>query len=380
MKIPFYRIHTLNEGAENINFLTANPEEISKRNFTANCQSYFESMYPGYRALLVSSCTRALDLIAMSLNLGPEDEIIMPSFNYIGVANAFAITGAKLVFTDVNPRTMTMDIESLNLCISDRTKAVVVMNYGGLSESMFEIRALCDKNNLMLIEDNAQGIGAFLKDKRFGSFGDFSCISFDSLKNISCGEGGVVLFKSQYEAYIQTIFNNGTNRVAFEKGEVKAYEWVALGSKFAISEFSAAVLYPLLLNEELITLERRQKWQMLYDGLFKIDAIRPYLPQIMSTSKHNAHIFYLLFDSRMQRDTVMNSLQTVGVECSFHYTPLHSSIFGKGQNYKMIKDDYTSLKSDCLLRLPMFNALSKDQIGHICAVVAKSFEKVEAEV
>jgi dTDP-4-amino-4,6-dideoxygalactose transaminase len=374
MNIPFCQAHTSSQSAKNVQFLVDNPSEIAKNSFTKQCIQYFEELYPGYKALIVSSCTRALDLIALSLNLGANDEIVMPSFNYVGVANAFAQTGAKLVFADVDVESMNISAASVEKCLSPNTKAVLAMNYAGVGSDLVAIKKLCAQKKIIFIEDNAQGIGAYLGDKLLGGFGDFSCISFDSVKNISCGEGGVILYRSQFEESIETVFNNGTNRVAFEKGAVEAYEWVVLGSKFAISEYNAAILLPLLQSCDSIIQERRDKWNQLYDALAQVTGLMPCLPKHMRGGKHNAHIFFIKLPSNHARDSVMNYLQGKGVSCSFHYTPLHSSQMGLAKNFKMIIDSSTTLESDKLLRLPVFNALTKHQISYIISTLKDAIQ------
>lgn len=365
MNIPFYKTYTQAESIENIASLVNNPQLITEKNYTKECTAFFEKQYPGYKALMVSSCTRALDLIAMALDLELGDEVIMPSFNYVGAANAFANTGASLVFADVEPKTMNADVQDIAANISSKTKAVLVMNYGGMGCELDTIQTLCKEKDIVLIEDNAQGIGATVYEGKLGSFGDFSCISFDSLKNISCGEGGVLLFKPAYEESVRRVFHNGTNRLLFERGEIDAYEWVSIGSKFAISEYNAAVLFPLLVNSDAIIAERREKWQLLYDALDKLEHIQPFLPIEMNKSNHNAHIFYLKFKTNRQRDLTLKFLLNEGVECSFHYTPLHSSVYGLDNSLTMRNDVYTSKESKCLLRLPIFNALDSQDVRHI---------------
>ncbi|MFT4754011.1 MAG: dTDP-4-amino-4,6-dideoxygalactose transaminase [Salibacteraceae bacterium] len=379
MNIPFYQTFTSEQSAENIKFLVDNPSRISEKKYTKLCQEYFENVYPDYKALMVGSCTRALDLIAIALDLESTDEVIMPSYNYVGVSNAFA-NKAKIVFADVDPLTLNINVESAEACLSEKSKVLVVMNYGGMSGDLEELKSFGKKHDLLLVEDNAQGLGAFFKDKRLGGFGDLSCISFDSLKNISCGEGGVVLYKPKFEERILTVFHNGTNRLAFENKQVPAYEWVGLGSKFALSEYSASILRPLLVNEMEITEERRERWQFLFNSLNCIKALSPYLPHAMNKAKHNAHIFYIIFDSKAQRDFVMNGLNKAGISCSFHYTPLHSSIYGVNQNFEMNMDIYTTAKSDCLLRLPMFNDLSNEQIIKISNTLQSIFESYKVNV
>lgn len=369
MNIPFYQTYTLPQSAENVEYLVRHSERISDRKFTQACKEYFEKLYPGKQALMVNSCTRALELIVYSLNLGKNDEVILPSFNYVGVANAFAQTGAKLVFADIDPAFMNITVESIKPCLTTNTRVVVVMNYAGAGHQLKEIQEFCRSNNLVFVEDNAQGIQSTYEGVPLGSFGDLSCISFDSLKNVSCGEGGVLLYKQEYAKQILTIFNSGTNREAFERGEVEAYEWVTIGSKFAISEFNSAILLPLLLNSEEIIEERRARWDMLYDTLWAHAEFRDFLPRHLKAAGHNAHVFYLKLANESQRNGLMNAFLQAGISSSFHYTPLHSSIMGLSRNYPMPVDDFTSEQSACLLRLPMFNALSQEQMEYIAQVM-----------
>lgn len=365
MKIPFNISSTSSSSTENVKHLVENPLSISEKFFTKLCIEWFQKVYPEYKALLVTSCTKAMELIALSIDIQEGDEIIMPSFSYVGVANSFANLGAKLVLQDIDPETMNIDSNLLESAITAKTKAVVIMHYGGVACEMKKIVEICKQRNIVLIEDNAQGIGATYHDIPLGSFGDFSCISFDSLKNISCGEGGVLLYKEKFTKSVDVCFENGTNRNDFSEGKVEYYEWVNRGSKFAISEFNAAILYPLLLNTETITDTRKERWQKLYDSIFQEEKIKHLLTPKLLLYNHNAHIFFLKCAHKKERDALMKFLNSKEISCSFHYTPLHSSVQGKKLGLHLPNDTHTTKESERLLRLPMYNTLTDSNIEYI---------------
>jgi dTDP-4-amino-4,6-dideoxygalactose transaminase len=374
MKIPFNISITSSSSTENVNHLVENPFSISEKIFTKLCMEWFQKLYPEYKALLITSCTKAMELIALSINIQEGDEIIMPSFSYVGVANSFANLGAKLVLQDIDPETMNIDSNLLESAITAKTKAVVIMHYGGVTCEMEKIVEICKRRNIILIEDNAQGIGGTYHDIPLGSFGDFSCISFDSLKNISCGEGGVLLYKKKFEKSVAVCFENGTNRNDFSEGKVEYYEWVDRGSKFAISEFNAAILYPLLLNTETITDTRKERWQKLYDSIFQEEKIKHLLTPKLLLYNHNAHIFFLKCAHKKERDTLMKFLNSKEISCSFHYTPLHSSVQGKKLGLHLPDDKHTTKESERLLRLPMYNSLSDSDIEYIIENLVSFFK------
>lgn len=360
MKIPFNIPYTLDESSKNVATLVNNPSEILAKKFTKLCEQFFEEMYPGYKALMTPSCTRALELIALTLNLSEADEVIMPTYNYVGVANAFAQTKCKIVFADTSPISMNITLESIKQNFTSNTKIVLVMHYAGFSDNIEEIKQFCDEKKIILIEDTAQGIGCSYEDRLLGSFGDFSCISFGNQKNISCGEGGVVLYKEKYHSKVIEVFNNGTNKEALEKGEVSHYEWTRLGSKFELSEFSAAILYPLLEKMEEINAARIQVWNELYAELEKNDKLKPFMPKHLKESGHNAHIFFLNINSKEIVDEFIKEFTSFNIDVKTHFSYLHNSAYNLNNCENELFENNSKI-----LRLPMYNMLTNENILHL---------------
>lgn len=376
--IPFNLPYTCTESGDNVAKLVHDPHLLNGYDFTRRCASWFEAEYPGYRAFMTTSCTRALELAALALDIRPGDEVIMPSYNFVGVADAFANYGAKLVLLDIDPATMNIDAGLLECAITPRTRAVVVMHYSGVACEIEAIAECCEKHGVVLIEDNAQGLGATLNGRKLGSFGDFSCVSFDRMKNISAGEGGVLLCRPEFTDAVDVAFEKGTNKSDFIKGKAPAYEWIARGSNFSISEYNAAILLPLLEKSGEITAGRLSVWNTLYEAIRNADLPSPALPPLQYGSGHNAHIFFLKFGSRGQRDHVMASLQQSGVPAYFHYTPLHHSILGRKYLFHHTGTDLSERDSGRLLRLPMHNFLQSADICQITEALVLAV-KVGAE-
>ena len=360
------------ESVENVKHLIDNPMSVNQVVFLKKCKKWFEDYYPGYTAFMTTSCTRALELIALSLNLSEEDEIILSPYTYVGVGNAFANYGAKLMFVDIDAQTMNVDAERIEAAITNKTKAIVAMHYASIPCNMEKIRSICDAYNLILIEDNAQGIQASYNDRRLGSFGDFSCISFDMLKNISCNEGGVLLCRNEWLDAVDVAYNNGTNKTAFSKKLVHKYEWVGKGSKFSMSEYTAAVLYPLLEKSKEITSARKKIWDKLYEMIAKEETLKRFIPKIMTTTKHNAHLAYLKFDNLEQRNKVLHFLNENGIPSVFHYVPLDISVAGKKNTGTETICSNSLNESNCLIRLPMHNYLSDKDLEKIVEVLKQS--------
>ncbi len=373
-KIAFNIPFTCAESAENVSYLVQHPEEVNKGQFIQKCKTWLEEEYPGYNAYLTSSCTRALEMAALSINIVAGDEVILSPFTYVGVGNAFAIFGAKLVYVDLHPENMNINAELIEAAITPKTRAVIAMHYASMGCDMDKITAICKKHNLVLIEDNAQGMHAYHNNKLLGTFGDFSCISFDLLKNISCNEGGVLLCKKNWEDAVDVVFENGTNRTAFRKGKVDAYEWINRGSKFVISEYNAAVLYPLLLKSKSIIEERKLIWDSLMNRIYNDEFLREFVPKTMLNATHNGHIAYLKFKSKEQRDSVMNFMNNNGVPSYFHYVSMDDSIAGKRFGVKSSMPTNAILESNCLLRLPMHNYISATDIDLIIETLSKALQ------
>lgn len=372
MQIAFNIVKTSDQSVENVKLLVENPKLIINKHFSKKCEAYFEEKYKGYNALMTSSCTKALEIIALTLNISEGDEIIMPSFNFVGVANAFANFGAKLVFIDINPDTMVIDPNQIEESITNKTKAIVIMHYTGVSCDINKVLELSLKYNIPIIEDNAQGITSTYNNQLLGSFGDFSCISFDSLKNISCSEGGVLLVKESHYESVVSVYDNGTDRLAFEQGKVEYFQWIGKGSKYTLSEYNAAVLYPLLLDSEKIVDTRKRIWKSYFEKLIKIGIPKEILPTEVAKNQHNGHIFFIKCRDSYERKKLKKYLNEKGIETHSHYPPLHESTNAISNNFRINNDSHTSIESHKLLRLPMHCSITNEQIDYIASNL-KSF-------
>lgn len=370
--IPFSIPFTCKESADNVAGLIEDPILLSGYTYSNHCREWFESRFPGYRAFMTTSCTRALELAALALNIQPGDEIIMPSYNYVGVAGAFVNYGARLVLTDIEPDTMNLDVSLLERAAGPRTRAVVLMHYSGVACDIETVSAFCKARDIILIEDNAQGLGANHKGRPLGSFGDFSCVSFDRMKNVSAGEGGVLLCRPPFSEATDIAYEKGTNRSAFLRGKAPAYEWVAKGSNFSMSEYTSAILLPLLNRLESITEQRLNIWNTMYEALRDTGTLTTTLPHAQRSSGHNGHLFYLKFKNRATRDAVMNSLAREGIPAYFHYTPLHHSALGNRYPFLHGGTEHAETESGRLLRLPIHNYLSEDDISRIALALSKT--------
>lgn len=357
--------YTTTESFDNVKALIENPEFVNDGNYVKKCKKWFEDYYPDYYAFMTTSCTRALELISLSLNFSKEDEVILSPFNYVGVGNAFANYGVKLVYVDIEPNTMNINANLIEASITKNTKAIIAMHYASIGCDMDKIRKICDKYNLILIEDNAQGIQTYYKNKPLGSFGDFSCISFDILKNISCNEGGVLMCQKKWLNDVDVAFNNGTNKSLFLKGLVEKYEWTNTGSKFSMSEYNAAVLLPLLEKSADIIKERKIIWNALFRKLSSIECLKEFIPQHLLNTDHNAHLAYLKFKNEAQRNYMQDFLNKNGVPCSFHYTALDDSEEGKKHTSNNYICPISLQESKCILRLPMHNSLDETNLNKI---------------
>ena len=371
-KVSFSIPFTCEESADNVRKLIEDPQKVNSGFYTQKCVELLEAKYQGYKAYLTTSCTRSLELIALGLNLQPQDEVILSPFTYVGVGNAFANYGANLVFVDIRPETMNINADLIEAAITPKTKAIIAMHYASIGCEMEKIVDLCNHHNIALIEDNAQGTEATYHGQLLGTFGDFSCLSFDILKNISCNEGGALLLKEPFIDAFDIVYENGTNRTAFRKGKVDSYEWVDRGSKFSMSEYTAAVLYPLLIKSESINKTRRKKWDDLLSRINREESLSKYIPRAMFDYDHNGHIAYLKFESTEQRNLVMKYLNDHGIQSSFHYVSLDLSI--AGQKHIHPNNFFAAQESNRLLRLPMHNYLTEDEMDRITSTLIHSLK------
>jgi len=315
---------------------------------------------------LVSSCSSGLDAICLALGLMPGDEVIMPSFTFPSTANAVALRGGVPVFVDIRPDTMNIDEEKIEAAITGRTKAIIIVHYAGVSCAMDRIIEIAGKYNLYLIEDAAQAVGAYYKNRHLGTLGDFAAFSFHATKNINCGEGGAVLVNRP--GYFQTlcmIIEKGTNREAFRQKLVNKYQWQSLGSSYVLSELQASFLYSQLLRADELTAQRLQKWAYYYDRLYPFNGQGFRLAEIPSDCQHNGHIFYVHLDNRQARSEVMACLSSQGIQTTTHFEPLHLSPAGKEYCRASAELTQTNELAASLLRLPLWNDISESQQDYV---------------
>lgn len=334
--------------------------------FTQKCQEFFENKYGFKKTLLTQSCTAALEMAALLLDIKPGDEVIIPSYTFVSTANAFVLRGAKILFADCNKSEPNVSVESIRHLISKKTKAILVVHYAGVACAMDEIMALAHQHNFFVVEDAAQAIDSYYNGKALGSVGHLAAFSFHETKNIISGEGGMLVINDdRFVKRAEIIWEKGTNRSAFFRGEVDKYNWVDVGSSFLPSEITAAYLWAQLEQLDFIQQKRKSHWQFYFDQLKPLeDEAKVELPWVPTYATNNGHIFYLLAKDHHEQFHLLNHLKLSGVQAIFHYLPLHKSPFMMGQSPP------TSLPNaerfaDTLIRLPLFVELTSDQQTHI---------------
>ena len=341
--------------------------------FTRLCQSRLQEALGAKKVLLTTSCTAALEMSAILLDLQPGDEVIVPSFTFVSGANAFVLRGAKPVFVDIRRDTLNLDEELVEKKISPRTKAIVVVHYAGVGCEMERFLQIGEKHGVPIIEDNAHGLFGKYQGRPLGSFGTFATQSFHETKNVICGEGGaLVINDSRYAERAEILWEKGTNRKKFFAGLVDKYTWVDIGSSFLLSDLLAAFLLAQLDQSLQIQSLRHGIWRYYYEGLrsvagrFSIE-----LPQIPANCEHAAHLFYLLFSSRSTRDETISFLRSRGIGSAFHYLPLHLSPMGRRFGYTDGDNPVTEDVSERLLRLPLHNRLTREDQDRVISAIAE---------
>jgi len=336
--------------------------------FTRNCHHELQRLCAVSKALLTHSCTAALEMAALLLDLKPGDEVIMPSFTFVSTANAFALRGAKPVFVDIRPDTLNLNESLVEAAITSRTRAICVVHYAGVACEMDAILAIAARHGLKVIEDAAQGIYSSYRGKPLGGIGDYGCLSFHETKNVISGEGGALLIRDDTNAERAEILREkGTNRSRFLRGQVDKYTWVDVGSSYLPSELLAAFLQAQLDHGEEITRRRLaiwnryHAWAELYEqqGLLR----RPTVPE---HCQHNAHMYYLLMPSLDLRSAFIEQMKNSGIHCVFHYVSLHSSPAGLKHGRAHGDLRVTDTISDTLVRLPLWVGL-EEQLDEVTA-------------
>lgn len=344
--------------------------------FTKKCHEFFERKYGFKKALLTTSCTDALEMAAILLDIKPGDEVIAPAYTFVSTVNAFALRGAKIIFADSYDDNPNMDPESASKLITNKTKAIIVVHYAGVACDMDRFLELSKEYKIHIIEDAAQAIDSYYKDRPLGSIGTFGTFSFHETKNIISGEGGLIaLNNDEYFHRAEIIREKGTNRASFFRGEVNKYGWVDIGSSFLPSDIIAAYLYAQLESVDAIQNKRKELWREYYDNLKQL-ANSGYiqLPIIPEYATNNAHMFYIICSDLKKRSELISYLKESGIHSVFHYLSLNKSEYYLKQN-KEISLQNSDKFADCLLRLPMYYELERKQVNYISEKIANFFKK-----
>jgi dTDP-4-amino-4,6-dideoxygalactose transaminase len=366
--IPFNKPYFTGKETEYIKEAVASGHISGNGKYTKKCQQFFEEKYGFKKTLLTTSCTDALEMAAILINLKEGDEVIMPSYTFVSTANAFVLRGAKIVFADSLPNHPNMDCYTLEALITPKTKVIVPVHYAGVACDMDAIMELAKKYNLFVVEDAAQAIDSYYtgKDgikKPLGSIGHLAAFSFHETKNIISGEGGMLAINDeQFINRAEIIWEKGTNRSAFFRGEVDKYGWVDIGSSFLPSEIIAAFLWAQLENLEDIQKTRKSHWEQ-YNSLLSewANHNKISLPEIPNYATNNAHMFFLVCKNLEQRTSLIQHLKENNILAVFHYISLHKSPFYKEKHDDRILPE-TDKFTDCLLRLPLFYELESDSV------------------
>jgi dTDP-4-amino-4,6-dideoxygalactose transaminase len=341
--------------------------------FTQKCHRFFEEKFGFKKVLLTTSCTDALEMCAILADIQPGDEVIVPSYTFVSTALAFVRQGARIVFADSSATNPNIDTDLIENLITSKTRAIVTVHYAGISSDMDKIMSLASKYNLLVIEDAAQAIDSFYKDRVLGSIGHLAAFSFHETKNINSGEGGMLVINDEkFFKRAEIVWEKGTNRTEFFRGEVNKYGWVDIGSSFLPSEIIAAYLFAQLENLETIQNKRKIIWDAYFEGLGKWSSSSGVkLPLLPEYATNNAHMFYIILKSLEQRTFLIDVLKKNDIYAVSHYLSLHKSIFymNKHDGRELPHSDrYT----DCLLRLPLFYELSLQDVNKIidCIITA----------
>lgn len=374
-KIPFNRAYITDKEKYYIAEANFNGNLAGDGPFTKLCHDWLEEKSSCHKALLTHSCTAALEMSALLLNIQPGDEIIMPSYTFVSTANAFVLRGGIPVFVDIRKDTLNLDETLIEAAITSRTRAIVPVHYAGVGCEMDTIIEIAKRHNLQVVEDAAQGVMAFYKNRALGSIGDLGTYSFHETKNIISGEGGALLVNDPtLSQRAEIIREKGTDRNRFFRGEVDKYTWQDIGSSYLPGELIAAFLWAQLEKAEYITQERLTIWQRYHEHLEPLERKgvirRPIIP---SSCQHNAHMYYILLSQDVDREKIIKKLKQNNISSVFHYIPLHSS--PAGMRYGRVHGDLnvTVSKSERLIRLPLWVGLSITQQERIIDVLNDIF-------
>ena len=375
MKIPFNKPYLTGKESHYMYQAVYDGKISGNGKFTKRCQKYFEERYGFRKCLLTTSCTDALEMASILCDVRPGDEVIVPSYTFVSSALAFVRAGAKIVFADSRAENPNIDASKIEELITPRTKVIVPVHYAGVACDMDKIMEIADRHNILVVEDAAQAIDSYYvsprtgEKKALGSIGHFGCFSFHETKNIISGEGGMLTINDErFIRRAEIIWEKGTNRAEFFRGEVNKYGWVDVGSSFLPSEVTAAFLWAQIEHLDMIQEKRKMLWNRYFELLSLAAHGKFLLPDIPAYATNNAHIFYLVCNSLEERTALISELKANDIEAVFHYLSLHSSPFyhDKHDGCELPNCDRFA---DCLVRLPMFYELSEEDVKRICEVI-----------
>jgi dTDP-4-amino-4,6-dideoxygalactose transaminase len=369
--IPFNHSSVMGRELDYVTEALRGGQIAGDQGFTRRCQGLLEEALQVPKALLTTSCTHALELAALLLDLQPGDQVIVPSFTFVSTANAFVLRGARPVFADIRRDTLNMDESQVERLLTPRTKAIVPVHYAGVGCEMDVIMGIASQHGIAVVEDNAHGLFGSYRGRKLGTFGTFATQSFHETKNCTCGEGGALLLNdTRYIERAEILREKGTNRARFFRGQVDKYTWVDIGSSYVMSDVLAAFLYGQLEVWEQIQRKRRSIWEYydhrLGDWARQRDIRTPIIPAHCDQAYH---MYYLLLPGRQQRSALIAHLKKQGILSVFHYLPLHLSVMGQKFGGKPGDCPVTEDVSERLLRLPFYNTLSESQQEKVVAAL-----------
>ena len=376
LKITFNKPYLTGKETKYIEQAVKSGKVSGNGHFTKKCHTFFEEKYGFYKTLMTTSCTDALEMASILINIRSGDEVIIPSYTFVSTANAFVLRGAKIIFADSKKNHPNIDETKIESLITSKTKAIVVVHYAGNACEMDTILEIANKHNLFVIEDAAQAIDSYYKGKPLGSFGHFATFSFHETKNIISGEGGLLVINDKrYIKRAEIIWEKGTNRSEFFRGEVNKYGWVDIGSSFLPSDVTAAFLFAQIENLEKIQNQRIKIWNIYYNGLLDLEKKGLFkLPRVPNYATNNAHMFYLICNSNNDRTNLINHLNNNNIHAVFHYLSLHKSPFYKSK-YRGCDLVNSDRFTETLIRLPLFYELNTEDIQYIIKMIHKFYCK-----
>lgn len=376
MAIPFNKPFITGNEKPYISQVIDSGKISGHRDFTAKCQQFFQQRFGFRKALLTTSCSDALEMAAILLDISPGDEVIMPSYNFVSAANAFLLRGANIVFADSLPNHPNVDPNNIGELITDKTRAIVVVHYAGMACDMDSIMAIAEQHGIPVVEDAAHAIDSTYQGKYLGAFGALATFSFHETKNIQCGEGGMLVVNNpELINRSEIIWEKGTNRSAFFRGEVDKYNWVDIGSSFLPSDYTAAFLFAQFEHMDDIQSRRKKIWDTYFENLAFLSEIQGVnLPETPEKAIQNGHLFYMLCRSLDDRTNLIDYLKANDIMAVFHYQNLHISPFF-GKRYQGKKLGNAEKFMDRLVRLPLYVDLTLSEVIQVCDVIRAYYQK-----